>query len=265
MPRIEGTPARSRLTSGAAGAVARKARARFARHLAARVVLRDELHIAVLKPPVFGLVLDAKIGQLQVPSDHCQILRLGEREPLVGRVRIGWPVSAVQELLVLALDFIVEDDPSHESALTRDLPRLFPEDAIQSSVVRELARFHNTGIEGLLPAIGSGGRVRVEKVFAVTREADDAVRALAIRQRRVRHETFLTEATPVAVKPVAAMLVCIEVTHIDDPKRAHCGECSRLRAVERVSPVSELDALALIATRQGQAVGEDVLVGLGPL
>jgi hypothetical protein len=61
------------------------------------------------------------------------------------------------------------------------------------------------------------------------------------------------------------MLVRLEVADIDDSKRTNRGECAGLRSVNRVCPASELDALALVAVRQGQAVCEDVLVGLGPL
>ena len=37
---------------------------------ATRVVLGDQLHIAVLEAPVFSLVLDAKVWQFQVSVDH---------------------------------------------------------------------------------------------------------------------------------------------------------------------------------------------------
>ncbi len=74
-------------------------------------MLRDELHIAVLEATVFGLVLDAEVGQLQVPADYFQIMRLGEGGPVVNLVGVGRSIRAVQEPLVVALDFIVEDDP----------------------------------------------------------------------------------------------------------------------------------------------------------
>jgi hypothetical protein len=142
------------------------------------------------------------------------------------------------------------------SALASDLPGLFPEDVIQAGVVRELAGFHDPGVKGLLPAVRSGGGVRVEKVFAVTREADDVMRTVTIRDRRLRHESCLAEATPVSMKPVAAMLVRLEVAGIDDSKRTDCRECAGFRSVNRVCPASELDAVTLVASRQGQALCE---------
>jgi hypothetical protein len=103
--------------------------------------------------------------------------------------------------------------------------------------------------------------MRIQQVFALSRETHDAVCAVTIRDRRLGHESCLAKVPPVAVKPISAMLVSLEVGGIDHAKRTHRGECPGLRSVERVGPASELDALALVATRQGQAPGEDVLIG----
>ncbi len=94
--------------------------------------------------------------------------------------------------------------------------------------MRELAGFHDPGVEGLLSAAGAGAHMRVQQVLALAREADDVVSALAIRHRRVRHESFLAEATPVTVNPVPTVFVRLEVADIDDPKRTDRGERSRL-------------------------------------
>jgi hypothetical protein len=130
--------------------------------------------------------------------------------------------------------------------------------------VCELAWFHNAGVEGLLSVIGSFGRMRIQQVFALSRETHDAVCAVTIRDRCVGHESCLAKVPPVAIKPVPAMLVSLEVGGVDHPKRTHGGEGPGLRFVERVGPVSEPHALALVATRQRQATGEDVLFGFGP-
>jgi hypothetical protein len=89
------------------------------------------------------------------------------------------------------------------------------------------------------------------------------VRALAIRIRRVRHESLLVKAPPVAVKPVLAMLVSLEVADIDYAKGTHCRECPGFRSAERVGLASELDGLALVTARQRQAVCEHILIALG--
>jgi hypothetical protein len=219
----------------------------------------------MLQAPVFGLVLNAKVGQLQVSVDHLEVIRMGKCQAIVRHVGVGWPIRAIQEPLVVALDFIVEDDSGHAPTLASDLPGLFPEDGIQPGVVRELARLHGPGVEGLLAAFGSRGRVRVEEVFALSRETHNVVCAVSIRDRRLRHESCLAKVPPVAVKPIPALLVSLEVGGIDDAERTHRGKGPGLRSVERVGPASELDALALVAARQGQAVCEDVLVRLGPL
>jgi hypothetical protein len=90
------------------------------------------------------------------------------------------------------------------------------------------------------------------------------VRAITIRDRRLRHESCLAKVSPVAVKAVPAVLVTLEVGGIDDAKRTHSSKCPGLRFAEHVGTVSELDALAFVATRQRQATGEDVLFGFGP-
>jgi hypothetical protein len=107
----------------------------------------------------------------------------------------------------------------------------------------------------LLPAVGSARGVRVQQVFSFPREADDVVRALTIRHRCAGHESFLAKAPPIALKPVLAMDVCLEVADVDDSKRTDGGECAAFGSVNRVCPASELlNARALAAADLGDAM-----------
>ena len=107
--------------AGAGRSVEREAGLRFAGELAAGVVLRDELHVAVFEPAIRRLVLDAKVGQFEVAVDNRQAARrrqtFGDPTRAPGRPRA---VGPVQKRLVVALQLVVEDDPVDPPAVLFD-------------------------------------------------------------------------------------------------------------------------------------------------
>ena len=68
MTGIERRAAPPVAAAGAAGAIAGEAGAGLSGELAARVVLGHELDVPMLDPAVFGLVLDAEVGQFEMTS-----------------------------------------------------------------------------------------------------------------------------------------------------------------------------------------------------
>src|SRR5688572_31221567 len=111
--RIEGcsTGARAGATkpAGPGGTVQREARAGFARHLTARVMLGDEFEIAALEPTVGRQVLDAQVRELEVVVNDWQAPSGRECRQLVAMTRVFRPVRSIEEGLVLAFEFVVQN------------------------------------------------------------------------------------------------------------------------------------------------------------
>ena len=123
--RPAAAPAAGRAIAGEAGAG-------LAGELAARVVLGHQLDVSILGPAGLRLVLDAKIGQLEVVVDDGQIVRLGKCEAVGAEVDVVVAVVAIQEVLVVALEFVVEDDAGDAAALALDLSRFLLVETIES-------------------------------------------------------------------------------------------------------------------------------------
>jgi hypothetical protein len=83
-------------------------------------MLGDELDVAVRGPTLRGVVFDAEIRQLDVPVDDRQSGRRAERLEFVGAIRVLWTIGTMQEQLVLALEFLIEDDAGDAPALRLD-------------------------------------------------------------------------------------------------------------------------------------------------
>ena len=153
--------------AASADAVAREAGARLAGELPARVVLGHKFDISVRHSSVFGLVLDAQIGQLEVTSDDREVVFLGKRQAILHDVGVFVTVLAIQEPLVVAFQLVIEDDPRNATALTFDPGGFLLVNAIQLRVMPQLARLHDVGVV-LLPVTTRWNRgVRVQEVLTV--------------------------------------------------------------------------------------------------
>ncbi len=100
----------------------------------------------MLEAAVGRLVLDPQVGQLEMVADHREVVRLGEGPTVLFEGGVGGSVRAVQVLLVVALELVVEDDPHDAPALTLDARRLRAKEAVDLGVVPELARLHDAGV-----------------------------------------------------------------------------------------------------------------------
>ncbi len=178
--------------------IAGKAGPGLSRELAARVVLCYQLDVSILGPPVLGLVLNPQIRQLEVSPHHRQVVRVSKREAIGREVRVSVAIVAIQESLVVALQFVVEHDTRDAAALALDAGGLLLVDAIDLRVMPELARLRNASVVLLSATVRAGGRVRVQQVLAVSRQRDDMPHAAAVDEAFAGHETLIGQMTPVA-------------------------------------------------------------------
>ncbi len=182
MMRIEGRAARARRSparaSGARRAIQGEPRPRLAGELSARVVLRHELHIARLEAPVCRLVLDAEIRQLEVPINHGQLVGGGKglRCPRSPSPSVR-PVGPVQKRLVLALQFVVEDDARDAAAFVLQIDRPRP-DTADRAARRAPARAASRGPRDTAACrpVGAVVATAVKERLALARQHDDARR-----------------------------------------------------------------------------------------
>lgn len=149
-------------------------------------MLGDQLDVSMREPAIFGLVLDAHVRQLQVTADDRKTMRVGERLSIAVKIAVCRPLAAVEELLVVALQLVVQNDARHTAALVFDELGFLLEHSIQARVMRQLPRLDDLGVVRLLSAVSSGRGVRIEEVFAFTRQGDNMVGAAPIGQRFMR-------------------------------------------------------------------------------
>jgi len=142
------------------------------------------LEILLTRTAIAVLVLDACVGEVHVPVVIRQAV-LARPEGNLVRFAVGPAVAVlapavplVEESLVIALELVVQDDAIHAATLFADSFLSASVRSIDLSVVRQLARLPEAGVEGLrtvprallaLVAIG------FQKVPAALRQDDGAV------------------------------------------------------------------------------------------
>jgi hypothetical protein len=174
-------------------------------------MLGHELDVPVLHPPVPGFVFDAEVGQFEMTSHHRQVVRGGECQALLHDVGVVVSTLAIQELLVVTLQLVVEDDPGDATAVAFDTGSFFPVDAIQPRVMPQLARLHDVGVVLLPVTTRSSRRVRVQEIPAFWSECDDMVCTITVSDRLVGQQPLLAEVSPIAVPNVLAVPPFAEV------------------------------------------------------
>ena len=114
--------------------------------MSAAVVQRLDLDVERSEVPVAVLVLDARVGKLDVAVVVRELVLDGPTMDLFRRsigpsVALGLAtIALLQELLVLALQLVVEDDATDEGALFAQPLGILEVGAIDLRVVHQLAR-----------------------------------------------------------------------------------------------------------------------------
>ena len=173
-------------------------------------------------------------------------------------VAIGPPVAVsvtaialLQELLILALQLVVEDDAPDTSAVVADAFLGARVGAIDLCVVRQLARLAEAGVEGLAGLVTALAAARFEHVSPFLGEHNDIALAPI-------HGDGLDEAGfPQVIQSVVRLAIVVvpfeaaaQVFFGNDAKGADGREHPGLVAVDGVAALAIANQLALLSVRQ---------------
>ena len=153
----------------------------------------------------------------------------------------------LQELLVLALQVLLEDDALNlKPVVVVSEPGLFlPVGRIEIRVVTNLARAAHARVERLRRLVVAVHRVRVEQVSTLAREGQSA---LVVAQVHRVDKALVAQVCQ-------AVVVDVEVVLGYDPKGADGGQRAAVLAVQFVDSVAVHNQLALVAPRQVEILG----------
>jgi len=233
-----------------------------------------DLDVDVVPAPANLLVLDAQIWEVHLLVEVKQVVF---ERPLfyLPRVAVGVAVVVVsltiplvQPLLIFPLELVVEDDPIDTGVALREAFRFAKVGPADVSVVFELARSLDAGIELLarvaipLPlGLRIAVAVRLQKVAASRREHHGQVPA-AIHPDGV--DQFLLAQVPEVARPGIGWPVGMvaEVAGRHNAKRADRGQGSRFGAAKRVFTAAVANDLAFQSAGEVEVFHEHI-TGIG--
>lgn len=215
--------------------------------MSAAVVRREQLHVLVAFAPI-NLVLDPVVGEMHLAVEERQVVFVRPLADLLFvAVRSSVAVGAVavvllQELLVLALQVLLEDDaPDVEAAvLVLEACLLLAVRRVKVRVVVDFAGPANAGVERLRGLVVALEGVGIEQVTALLREDYTALIAAEIDS--------LDE--PLGAEVAKGVVVDVEVLFGHDAEGAHRGKCSAVLANCRTSSRSVSTASTYLAIAQ---------------
>jgi hypothetical protein len=224
-------------------------------------MLGDDLNILV---PVASVqfVLDAEVGKMH---GVIEVRELVVACPVfdLARVAIGSSVavrpaavSFLEPFLVLALEFVVQNDAADVGALFAE-PLLFSQvRAIELGIMRQLARPIHAPVKGLFPCIVPVAAVRLQQVMTAFGQRHGSLAAV---DRDEPHQTLVPEVAEIAASRVGGLVARVaEIAlghHAKDP-----DGCQRpaLVTVEFVPVIAVDDDLAFESPRQIKIAHEDI-------
>jgi hypothetical protein len=228
------------------------------------VVAGHYLQVLVSRPPVAVLILDARVGEVNVSVVVRQVVLASPPGDLL-RLAIGPAIAVVlssialvEEPLIVALEFVVEDD-------TVDAATLFPQSllctlvgSIDLGVVRQLARLSNAGVEGL-------ARLVATIIALVAIGFQEVAPAIAERhgtvvgtERRRANQTFVRKVLEASPGTLGVFTQVMKIALGDYTKRADRRQRAALGAVDLVDAVALSDRSTFMSARQVEILREHV-------
>jgi eukaryotic-like serine/threonine-protein kinase len=256
------------------------------------IVQRLDLQILGPQPSVAVLVFDARIGKLHVPVVLWKVVLDGPAMDLFRRsigtaIAVGsTAIPLLKKLLILALEFVVEDDAADARPLAAQTFGSVQVRAIDMRVVRQLTWLLEARVEplmipasiglltvrarrsivefasprchlSLLPCLDGRAVMTFEDVSALLRQDDK--RAVVAGGRRDLDEARFLEMPEIARARVErAFMSVAQVTSRDDAEGAHGGERARLGAAQGDVTATCPDAITFRTTWQVEVPHEHV-------
>lgn len=159
--------------------------------VSAAVVCGDDLDVLMAREAIPVLVLDAGVGEANVPVVVRQIVFARPtadlfRLPIWSTIAVRpTAIAFLEEALVVALQFVVEDDATEAPTLVSQAVFGALVGAIDLDVVRQLSRLPDTGMEGLPrfvePSVPWQESVRLEQIASAVRQGDRAILRIECR------------------------------------------------------------------------------------
>jgi len=168
------------------------------------------------------------------------------------------PVPLLQELLILALQLVVEDDAPDAPAAGPEALLRAKERAIDLGVVGQLARLSEAGIERLAWLQLALQPIGLENVSTSVREDDD-VKIPAFERDPFDKPRFLEMSKVISRRSRFAFTLehIAQIIPAHHPKRSDRRECLALRAVQLVGSLPVTHEFAVHATRQVDMAAKD--------
>jgi hypothetical protein len=133
-------------------------------------VLGDDFDVTMFEATVLGLVLDAEIRQLEVVSYDVQVVIVCEDSSILLDGCVLGAMFAIEEALVVALQFVVEEHACNVTAIRLDARFLLSKGPVYLHVMRQFAGLDHAGVEGLNWTLDVRIAMRLEHSFAFRRE-----------------------------------------------------------------------------------------------
>jgi len=251
--------------------VAREPRAGRGRCVGAAIVVGRYLDVLLAGSPVLVLPLDPNVGKVYLLVEVRKMVR---ERPVLDLVRIpvrssvtirALAVSVLQEVLVVALQLEVQDDPAETSPAPRDAfrgPNVRP---VHLDVVFELAELPHARVERLASLLAARPAVGIQKVAAFLREGDDMV-PTTLETHGLDQPSFAQMSQVSTARIDRSAVMVAEVARGDDSEGSNGGRRAALRAAEFVRPVAQGDGDALAVAGQVKVAREQLtrIVGWSP-
>ncbi|OFW26029.1 MAG: hypothetical protein A3H97_11395 [Acidobacteria bacterium RIFCSPLOWO2_02_FULL_65_29] len=179
-------------------------------------------------------------------------------------------ISLLKELLVLALQLVVQDDAIDSRTALLEALGFALVRPVDLRVVLDLTWLLQLRVEPLSPvvlvpataalAVAAAGvlfPMRLQQILAAVRQDDDAMAVAG--ERNGANKTLLAEVTKVALARVAGLtVVVLQVTRWNDAEDPDETQRAGFGTTKRVLPVAVTDQLAFVSARQVELVDEDV-------
>jgi hypothetical protein len=235
------------------------------------VVRRHHLYVSVLRLAITVLELDSCIRETHSVAIEGKVVLLRPcrnlfRRPVGSAGAVGPPpVPLLEEVLVLAFEFVVERDTPDAATLIPNLRLGISIGAVDLDVVGQFARLPEASVEDLPRPSGVLTPIRFEEVSTSVREYHNIV-VPALQGDALQQAGCLEVIETLLRRPLASLLAenLLDVRDLDNAEGRDGRERVAFPAVQLVRPLPLAHDLALGPTRQVDVTCEQPALVVSP-